>query len=75
MNSPIHLLIWLASFSIYFAPAIIAWARPVPHRWRVVVVNLFAFLVVPWVWALAMACRTRIGEPQLQQEVRKSEVR
>jgi hypothetical protein len=58
MNSPIHLLIWLISIAVYFIPAIIALARPAPHRGRVAVVNLFAFLVVPWIWALVMACRT-----------------
>jgi hypothetical protein len=63
MNSPIHLLIWLAAFAVYFTPAIIAWARPAPHRGRVTIVNLFAFLIVPWIWALVMACRSQAPEP------------
>lgn len=58
MNSPAHALIWLIAIAVYFTPAIVAWTRHAPRRGWVTAVNLFAFLVVPWIIALVMACRT-----------------
>jgi hypothetical protein len=42
----------------YWLPTIIARSRKVPNAGSVAVVNTFAILFVPWVVALAMACRS-----------------
>ena len=44
----------------YWAPTITAWARHVPNRGSVAVINGFlGWTVVGWVVALAMACRSQ----------------
>ena len=58
MNSPFHLLIWLAVLSAYCAPAIVAWTRHAPHRGWVTAVNvLLGWTVAGWIVALVMAMR------------------
>ncbi|MGW1763582.1 superinfection immunity protein [Streptomyces sp. NPDC002073] len=44
---------------LYFIPAVIAFARSVPNRGSVLVVNLFlGWSLIGWVVALAMAARS-----------------
>jgi hypothetical protein len=53
------LAIWLLIFAAYWTPTIIASVRKVPNLGSVIVINFFAFvLFVPWIVALAMACRS-----------------
>lgn len=53
-------LLWAAIIAAYWAPSVVALARKVPNKGSVVVVNFFAFaLLIPWVIALAMACRSK----------------
>jgi hypothetical protein len=64
MNSPVHLLIWLAALAIYFTPAIVAWTRHASRRgWATVINVFFGWTVFGWIVALVMACRGRAPEP------------
>jgi len=58
------LTFWALAIAAYFVPVIVAWARHVPNRGSVTVINVFlGWTLIGWVVALAMACRTRPQEP------------
>lgn len=45
--------------ALYFAPTIVAFAREVPNKWSIAVINAFlGWTLVGWVVALAMAARS-----------------
>lgn len=59
-------LIIAVIFWAYWAPSIVAWARKVPNKLSVIVINaLLGWTFVGWVVALAMALRDR--RPELSQ--------
>lgn len=60
MNNATGGLVWLALFTGYWVPAIVAGIRRVPNLGSVIVVNLLlGWTFIGWIIALAMACRTR----------------
>lgn len=53
-------------FGLYFLPAIVAFAREVPSKWSIGVINLFlGWTLVGWVVALAMAVRSVPPSPAM----------
>ena len=44
---------------LYWVPSIVAWRRRVPNLGSIIVLNVFGFLFVTWIIALAMAVRSR----------------
>jgi hypothetical protein len=63
-SAALSLLAFAATVVFYFVPTIVAWARRVPGKGSVTVVNVFlGWTVIGWIVALAMACRSR-PQPQ-----------
>lgn len=53
------IVLWIFLVVFYWVPTIVAWVRKVPNAMSVTVINFFAFLFfIPWIVALAMACRS-----------------
>ena len=59
MNTFESILITLAAGGLYWLPTIVSAFRRLPHTGSVAVMNLFAFVVVPWWLALMMAVRSQ----------------
>jgi Superinfection immunity protein len=57
----------ILAVALYFTPAIVVFARRLPHSGSVIVIDVFlGWTLIGWVVALAMACRSKPAVPFTQ---------
>jgi hypothetical protein len=50
----------ILAVALYFTPAIVVFARRLPHSGSVIIIDVFlGWTLIGWVVALAMACRSK----------------
>jgi purine-cytosine permease-like protein len=58
MNTFEALLLWAVIIAAYWAPTVVAFARHIPNKWQIMVVNFFGFVLgVGWIVALVWALK------------------
>lgn len=63
------LLLWAVIIAAYWAPTVVAFARHIPGKWQIFVVNFFGFVFgIGWIVALVWAIKPAGAHENLHRE-------